>query len=84
MAVPARKCTICKKMKPEDQFKVRKGKYTNQCKDCINAQNRAHSYAPKAKEANRERQQRWVENNPEKRAEKIKKDTARERHKRGQ
>lgn len=84
MAVPARKCTICKKTKPENQFKVRKGKYTNQCKDCINAQSREHNKTDRAKDATAARQRVWVARNPEKYAEKIKKDTERERHKRGQ
>jgi len=71
MAEPARKCTICKKTKPESQFKVRKGEYTNQCKQCINEQSRQYNKRDTAKEATNKRVQRYYENNPEKRKENI-------------
>jgi len=61
MTVNKRTCTICKKEKPEDQFKIRKGNYVNQCKACINAQARVDSKRAPAMERTRGRAARWTD-----------------------
>jgi hypothetical protein len=79
MAENARKCTICGKTKAESQFKIRKGKYVNQCKDCINAAARKDSKKAAAMERTRGRVARWADK-PENLKKKL--DKERERKKR--
>jgi hypothetical protein len=80
MATIKRTCTICGKEKPETEFKVRKGRYVNQCKSCINAQARVDSKRAAAMERTRGRVARWTDN-PENLKKKLDKEKERRRKK---
>jgi hypothetical protein len=81
MATIKRTCTICRKEKPETEFKVRKGKYVNQCKDCINAQARKDSKTAAAMERTRGRGRKWAATHPDDVKAKTKRDTEARRRK---
>lgn len=80
MAEETLTCTICGKTKPASAFKIRRGRPTRQCKECINAQARIDSKRAPAMERTRGRVARWTDK-PENLKKKLDKEKERRKKK---